>query len=245
MGGVALFDPVRAAEVLDGAIERGIDVPKHAWTTILREALVSQDFELAETLLSGLADSGSAIDAQVIDTVIRHGINDTISLGRVDKEEILKFLEEALSYLTPRGSGDGEHRTWPSLAQLCIRRALKAGLPELAFRFWKTLLKDRTSDEQSYFPSLSSTSTSNTSPTPLTIQKKIGSKLLGAFVRGEANFSWAQGHGMCVTMGLGEKFWRRGMGIHGKHGVRVTEAKTSGPGDVLKQMKTENRVTSV
>lgn len=244
VGGVALFNPVRAAEVLDGAMERGIDVPKHAWTTILREALVSQDFELAETLLTGLADSGTAIDSHVIDTVIRYGINDGTSLGTADKEDVSKFLEEALSFLTPRGSGGGEHRVWPSLAQLCIRRALDAELPVLAFKFWKTLLKDLTTYEQLYSPSLWSTSTGNTSPTPLTIQKRIGSKLLRAFMRGEADFRWTQGHEMCVTMGLGLQFWRRGMGALVKSGVKVTKGKKSGPGDVFEQINTENCVTS-
>lgn len=190
LSGVAKYDPVQAARAIENAVGRGVQVPKHAWTAVLKEALMRQDFELAETLLRGLMAAGITVDAKVIDTVVRHGLN----FSGASQNDIRTFLERSLESLT-RSS-----KVLPSLAGVCIRRALSAGLPDIAFKFWDVLLRNHSREEEFLDQHFVDRDAS--------LRHAIANALATAIIEGHATFSKAQASKMCDHLDA-KHIWRR------------------------------------
>lgn len=190
VGGVAKYDPVQAARAIESAVGRGVQVPKHAWTAVLKEALLRQDFELAETLLRGLVAAGIPLDSKVIDTVIRHGLN----FQDASQNDVRAFLERSLESLSQNPN------VLPSLASLCIRRALSAGLPEIAFKFWDVLLRNHNRETEFLDQHFVDRDAS--------LRHAIANAVATAIIEGHATFSKAQASRMCDRLDA-KHIWRR------------------------------------
>lgn len=182
--GVARSNPVIAASVLDKALERGVSIGKEAWTSVLKEALVMGDYALSEILLQGLNNTGIEIDTNLTDTVIRHGLD----FAGASTEDVQDFLERSFTLL------NRERQPPPGLVILCTRRALEAGLPSLAFKFWDSLIRAKETDPKQ---------NKNTS-----IRRAIATSLVQAYARGHENLTMVQCQKMCDRLMAG-KTWHR------------------------------------
>lgn len=183
--GVARSDPARAASALDTALKRGVTIGKEAWTSVLKEALAAGDYALAEILLRGLNDAGIETDAKLIDAVVRYGMN----FDESSTEDVREFLERSLTLL------ERQQGKCPGLAKLCVRRALEANLPHLAFKFWNGFLRAKATDDGNHGENLS-------------LRRAIAISLVKAYARGHGNLTRTQCQRMCHRL-VAREVWRR------------------------------------
>lgn len=197
--GVALAAIVRhdyasAVDVLELAASKDIPLAPEIWSSVLKEALLVQDYKLVDTILQRAhQDDMLRIDPHLVDIVVRHGHD----YARATRQETQRFLEISLRLLTAsRGPGE---TAWPSLSTICIQRAISAKLPLLAFRFWDRFCRPHRSSERS--------SPSTLILPPGKLENSIALALSNAHRSGDASFSRTQGYGMCRKLGAVKK-WR-------------------------------------
>lgn len=147
MTAMAEYDHRHAARMLRTMAARGVMPDGVAMGTVIHHALLQRDTEVIKRLLSLAKELGLRLTLKTVNTLIRA----SVTLSRDDPVALRENLKRALGIV--EANLHANRLPTIALGKFCIVESLRAQDPEMAYRYWELLVKDKaewTDNEQQF-----------------------------------------------------------------------------------------------
>ncbi|EIW80913.1 hypothetical protein CONPUDRAFT_103928 [Coniophora puteana RWD-64-598 SS2] len=136
LSAMAQHSPRDAAQVVEEMLKRGMYPDAVTYGTILHHALIHDDTQLAHALLSQMREQSQELSSKTVTSLIHASMQSKD--GSASSKPNIRRAWDIISTLDRT-----KHGVPPSVGKHCADAALQADDPEMAFKFWEAVMREK------------------------------------------------------------------------------------------------------